>query len=91
MLAQRADPASARVRERVTYGSPRPASRRRRCTGATGLCRGTQIVGPAIIEAMDSTTVVPPGWQARIDELGLHSSCDEARHEHSMEPVVRLA
>ena len=31
---------------------------------------GTRIVGPAIIEAMDSTTVVPPGWQARIDELG---------------------
>ena len=35
-----------------------------------GLTAGTQIVGPAIIEAMDSTTVVPPGWQAQIDELG---------------------
>ena len=35
-----------------------------------GLTPGTEIVGPAIIEAMDSTTVVPPGWQARIDELG---------------------
>ena len=35
-----------------------------------GLMPGTQIAGPAIIEAMDSTTVVPPGWRARIDELG---------------------
>jgi N-methylhydantoinase A len=26
--------------------------------------------GPAIIEALDSTTVLPPGWRARVDELG---------------------
>ena len=30
----------------------------------------TEMSGPAIIEAMDSTTVVPPGWTARVDELG---------------------
>jgi N-methylhydantoinase A len=35
-----------------------------------GLVSGTHIAGPAIVEAMDSTTVVPPGWQARIDGLG---------------------
>ena len=29
-----------------------------------GLLPGAEIAGPAIIEAMDSTTVVPPGWQA---------------------------
>ena len=35
-----------------------------------GLAHGRRIAGPAIIEAMDSTTVVPPRWQAHIDELG---------------------
>jgi N-methylhydantoinase A len=35
-----------------------------------GLMPGAQLTGPVIIEAMDSTTVVPPGWQARVDELG---------------------
>jgi len=35
-----------------------------------GLRAGQEITGPAILEAMDSTTVVPPGWRARIDELG---------------------
>ena len=69
VLAQRADPASARVRSRdvwfaETGFTPTPVHWR------DGLMPGTRIVGPAIIEAMDSTTVVPPGWQARIDELG---------------------
>jgi N-methylhydantoinase A len=35
-----------------------------------GLLPETAIAGPAIIEALDSTTVVPPGWTARIDDLG---------------------
>jgi N-methylhydantoinase A len=35
-----------------------------------GLAAGMAIAGPAIIEAMDSTTVVPPGWIGRIDDLG---------------------
>jgi N-methylhydantoinase A len=69
MLAQRADSASARVHGRDVWFAE---------SGFTstpvhwrdGLTAGMQIVGPAIIEAMDSTTVVPPGWQAQIDELG---------------------
>ena len=69
VLAQRGDPASARVRDRDVWFAE---------SGFTstpvhwrdGLTAGMQIVGPAIIEAMDSTTVVPPGWQAQIDELG---------------------
>ncbi len=69
VLMHRADPASARQRKRDVWFSE---------TGfaATpvhwrdGLTPGTQIAGPAIIEAMDSTTVIPPGWQARIDDLG---------------------
>jgi N-methylhydantoinase A len=28
---------------------------------------GNRIEGPAIVEQMDSTTVVPPGWTARVD------------------------
>jgi N-methylhydantoinase A len=35
-----------------------------------GLSAGITIDGPAIIEAMDSTTVIPPAWTAGIDEYG---------------------
>jgi N-methylhydantoinase A len=35
-----------------------------------GLVPGTQIAGPAIIEAVDSTIVVPPGWRAEVDDRG---------------------
>ncbi len=69
VLAQRADPASARMRSRdvwfvETGSTPTPVHWR------DGLIPGTEIAGPAIIEAMDATIVVPPRWQARIDELG---------------------
>jgi N-methylhydantoinase A len=68
-LAQRADPAAARVRRRSIWFA---------ATGFVdcdvhwrdGLLPGTVIPGPAIIEAMDSTTVLPPGWGASIDPLG---------------------
>jgi N-methylhydantoinase A len=35
-----------------------------------GLPPGTQGLGPLIIEAMDATVVVPPGWRYRVDERG---------------------
>jgi N-methylhydantoinase A len=35
-----------------------------------GLEAGASLAGPLIIEAVDATVVVPPGWTARIDELG---------------------
>ena len=68
-LAQRADPARARRRQREVWFA---------VTGFTavpvlwrdGLASDTGFEGPAIIEAMDSTIVVPPRWQARIDALG---------------------
>jgi N-methylhydantoinase A len=69
VLAQRADPASARTRSRDVWFAETgfaPTTVHWR----DGLMPGTHIVGPAIIEAMDSTTVVPPGWTARIDDLG---------------------
>ena len=69
VLAQRADPASARMRSRdVWFAETGFASTP--VHWRDGLTPGTEIAGPAIIEAMDSTAVVPPGWRARIDELG---------------------
>jgi N-methylhydantoinase A len=35
-----------------------------------GLAAGETIAGPAIVEAMDSTIVVPPGWIASVDGKG---------------------
>jgi N-methylhydantoinase A len=69
VLAQRADITQVRQRERNvrfpgTGFMPTPVHWR------DGLSPGTEIAGPAIIEAMDSTTVVPPGWQALINDLG---------------------
>jgi N-methylhydantoinase A len=68
-LTQTSDPSSARVRQRdVWFASTGfvPANVHWR----NGLLAGTAISGPAIIEALDSTTVVPPGWTGRIDDLG---------------------
>ena len=31
---------------------------------------GNVVEGPAIIEQYDTTTVIPPGWNARVDEFG---------------------
>ena len=31
---------------------------------------GVELPGPAVIEQADTTTVVPPGWMARVDESG---------------------
>ena len=31
---------------------------------------GLEVAGPAVIESLDSTILVPPGWQARINEDG---------------------
>ena len=35
-----------------------------------GLMPGASVAGPAVIEALDSTIVVPPGWVARVAEHG---------------------
>jgi N-methylhydantoinase A len=35
-----------------------------------GLPVGAIVTGPGIIEAVDSTTVVPPGWTAAVDGMG---------------------
>ena len=69
VLAQHADPSAARTTSRDVWFAE---------TGFVeipvhwrdGLASGFVAAGPAIIEAMDSTTVVPPGWTARVDEAG---------------------
>jgi N-methylhydantoinase A len=69
ILALRGDAASARVRERSVWFSGE-GSVVTYVHWRNGLAPGATIAGPAVIEALDSTTVVPPGWNARIDDLG---------------------
>ena len=64
------DPADAIVDERRVYFEDSwdfvecPIYRRER------LSPGASIVGPAILEGMDSTVVINPGWESRIDQYG---------------------
>jgi N-methylhydantoinase A len=69
MLAQVGDASEARTRRRDVWFAgtgftPTPVHWR------PGLPSGAVVTGPAIIEAVDSTTVVPPGWIARVDGVG---------------------
>ena len=67
-LADHPDPAKARTGERAVYFEevadfvPTPIYRRER------LLAGHRLDGPAIVEQMDSTTVVLPGQHAIVDE-----------------------
>jgi N-methylhydantoinase A len=68
-LVQPHDPAQARSRQRdVWFASTGfvPTAVHWR----NGLAPGTTLQGPVIVEALDSTTVVPPGWVLRVDDLG---------------------
>ncbi len=68
-LAQTADPATARVRQRDVW-FPATGFVQADVHWRNGLAAGTRLAGPAIIEAMDSTTVIPPGWTAVVDAQG---------------------
>jgi N-methylhydantoinase A len=56
-----------RERTAIFGGVPRKT----RVLWREGLAPGAAVAGPAVIEALDSTTVVPPGWTARVAEHGL--------------------
>jgi N-methylhydantoinase A len=56
-----------RERTAIFGGEPRKT----RVLWREGLDPGAVVAGPAVIEALDSTTVVPPGWTARVAEHGL--------------------
>ena len=68
-LRQPHDPASAQVRQRDVW-FPTTGFTATPVHWRNGLAGGTILVGPAIIEALDATSVVPPGWQAAVDGLG---------------------
>jgi N-methylhydantoinase A len=68
-LALRGDAAAARVRERSVWFSGMGLIATR-VHWRNGLAPGSTIAGPAVIESLDSTTVVPPGWNAWVDDLG---------------------
>src|SRR5580658_3915244 len=69
MLAQTGDASEARTRTRDVWFA---------ATGFVstpvhwrpGLVADAVVTGPAIVEAVDSTIVIPPGWIARADEMG---------------------
>ena len=71
-LVQRGDPGRVRGCACGTCGSPAPGFVATPVHWRTGLSPGDAFDGPLVIEALDSTTVVPPGWRATVDRLGLH-------------------
>jgi formiminoglutamate deiminase len=81
--AQRVDQLAGDVSSTAPADAPLPPPRteRRAWFRATGfvatpvldrraVAPGTSLAGPAILEQMDTTTVVPPGWTARADDHG---------------------
>ena len=68
-LAQPSDIAAGRESERRAWfaGAMRPC----RVLWREGLPAGTALTGPAVVESLESTAVVPPGWTARVAEHGI--------------------
>ncbi|MED5408385.1 MAG: hydantoinase/oxoprolinase family protein [Pseudomonadota bacterium] len=46
----------------------------------TGLAEGTRLVGPAVVESLDSTLVIPPGWVVNNDHNGF-ITMERSEHE----------
>ena len=68
-LARHGDRADARLSEREVW-FPDTGFVTAQIHWRPGLVAGQNIAGPAVIESMDSTTVLPPAWTAAIDESG---------------------
>jgi len=68
-ITQYADASLARLRHRAVW-FPSTGLIDTPIHWRDGLTPGTELAGPAVIEALDSTTVLPPGWRARVDDLG---------------------
>ncbi|MEK7848430.1 MAG: hydantoinase/oxoprolinase family protein, partial [Chloroflexota bacterium] len=56
--------------ERLAYFGPEEGQRPTPIYERSRLGAGDEIAGPAIVEQMDSTTVVYPGQRAYVDRLG---------------------
>jgi N-methylhydantoinase A len=71
-----------RIRQELSAGAESPVKGERaawfRATGETKakildrarMSSGHQTTGPAVIESLESTILVPPGWAARMDADG---------------------
>jgi N-methylhydantoinase A len=68
-LVQPSRPAAQREGVRDVW-FPDGGTLRCRVVWRDGLARGSVLEGPTIVEALESTTVVPPGWRATIDAEG---------------------
>ena len=68
-LAQTGDAAAAKVRQRDVW-FPGAGFVPTDVHWRDGLTAGTALSGPVIIEALDSTVVVLPGWRVAVDGMG---------------------
>jgi len=70
---------AARVESKREVWFPELGMTPTRVVRRDGLALGGHITGPAIIESLDSTVVVPPGWEVRVNPEGFLIA-EEARH-----------
>jgi N-methylhydantoinase A len=35
-----------------------------------GIGQGARLAGPCVVEQLDATTLIPPGWSAEVDAIG---------------------
>ena len=49
----------------ASSGSMKPAPSTRRIYDRRRMSSGLEVAGPAVIESLNSTILVPPGWQAK--------------------------
>jgi N-methylhydantoinase A len=68
-VAGKADPAGAWIGNKDVYFGPTAPSKAELFQREL-LRAGNVIGGPAVIFQLDTTTVIPPGWQARVDSYG---------------------
>ena len=61
------DPAAAETGQREAWVEAREAMARHRLYDRARLAAGHVLVGPAIVEQDDSTTVIPPDWVGAVD------------------------
>jgi N-methylhydantoinase A/oxoprolinase/acetone carboxylase beta subunit len=64
-----AGPGDARVGERRAFFAP-DGFRATSVYARGRLAAGTRLAGPAIVEQPDTTTVIPPGWTAAVEDSG---------------------
>ena len=67
-VPRRAGSALAAVSERMVLFDEHPKPMKARIFDRTHLAPGDVVEGPAIIEQLDSTTLVPPGIKAEVDD-----------------------